>query len=107
MKLLTRNIIAKNLGNAKIQLKCTAKELGLSARNLQERLKNEGTNYKQLLTDTRVEYAFILLGSGMYKISEVSTLLGYRDASNFIRAFKRWTNRTPTEYFNTIVNTER
>jgi len=31
-------------------------------------------------------------------ITEIAFMLGFSDLSNFIRAFKRWTGKSPTEF---------
>ncbi len=32
------------------------------------------------------------------RIKEISQFLGYNEVSNFNRAFRRWTNTTPSRY---------
>ena len=75
-----------------------AHELCMTPRTLQRRLREEGTTFKRLLTELRMELAEHYLGAGRYTLSEISFLLGFSELSAFSRAFKRWTGRAPSEY---------
>ncbi len=72
-----------------------ARRLGMSARTLQRRLKDEDATFGELLDETRRETAIRLLEDAAMPISEVSFLLGFSDPSAFHRAFRRWTGVTP------------
>lgn len=52
-------------------------------------------NYIQIL---RLEAAKVKLTEGSLKISEISALCGFKDASYFTRCFKKRCGMTPTEY---------
>lgn len=73
-----------------------AQRLGLTARSLQRRLKEEGTSFKEVREEVRRELALRYLDDDM-SIAEVSFLLGFSEPSAFFRAFKRWTGVTPLE----------
>jgi AraC-like DNA-binding protein len=73
-----------------------ARRLGLTARSLQRRLKEEGTSFKEVREHVRHELAMRYLDEDL-AISEVSFLLGFSEPSAFFRAFKRWTGATPLE----------
>ena len=75
-----------------------AARLGTSLRNLQRRLAEEGTSYKNVLDDTRRGLARSYLAEGRHSISEVAYLLGFRAASSFTRAFRRWENLSPSDF---------
>jgi AraC-like DNA-binding protein len=75
-----------------------AEFLGLSPRTLQRKLKEEGTTYIQLLNDTRKELASQYISNSRLSISEISYLLGFAEPTNFTRAFRRWTGKSPSEY---------
>jgi len=75
-----------------------ARELGMSARNLQRHLSAEGTSFKQLLNDARVNLARNYVADGSMSVTEIAFLLGFADTSTFSRAFKRWTGKSPREY---------
>jgi AraC-like DNA-binding protein len=75
-----------------------AKQLGMSLRNLQRKLVDKGTTYKDLLDTTRKKLALDYIRQQHISFSETGYLVGFASVSNFNRAFKRWTNKTPTEY---------
>ena len=72
--------------------------LGMSARSLQRRLKEQGTSYVQVLRDTRRELAIGHLREPHCSVTEIAFLLGFEDASAFARAFRSWTGVTPSSF---------
>jgi len=75
-----------------------AGELGLSERTLRRRLSELGTSYQMLIEQLRRGRAVeLLLHSGL-PVEQIAAELGYEDPSNFGRAFRRWTGRSPREY---------
>ncbi|MAQ14686.1 MAG: hypothetical protein CMN30_07805 [Sandaracinus sp.] len=79
-------------------LEQTARKLGMAPRTLRRHLKDEGTGFSELLEGARRRDAMRLLDNPDLAAHEVATMLGYVDAANFTRAFRRWTGRTPTQY---------
>ena len=75
-----------------------AQSLGMSLRNLQRRLEEEGTSYRQALNDTRRDIARSYLDEGHTSVTEIAFLLGFADTSGFSRAFRRWTGLSPRTY---------
>ena len=75
-----------------------ARALGMSARNLQRHLADEGTSFKELLNEARVSLARTYVDEGRLSVTETAFVLGFADTSTFSRAFKRWTGMSPREY---------
>ncbi|MEO8604755.1 MAG: AraC family transcriptional regulator [bacterium] len=75
-----------------------ARGLGMSARNLQRHLADEGTSFKALLDDARVTLARDYVAEGRLSVTEIAFVLGFADTSTFSRAFKRWTAQSPREF---------
>lgn len=75
-----------------------ANALHMSLRSLQRRLKEEGTSYKDLVDETRRELAAHYMAESHLSINEITYLLGFSEPSNFSRAFRRWTGRSPSAY---------
>ena len=79
--------------------------LNMSVSTFHEKLKKEGTNYQQLLTQTRQELAEQYISQSELSLSEVAYLLGFTDSSSFSRAFKHWSGVSPREYRNSMFAT--
>ncbi|MBN1302972.1 MAG: AraC family transcriptional regulator [Anaerolineales bacterium] len=77
-----------------------ARDLMVSTRQLQGKLKEAGVTYRSLLDQVRKEMAARYLKEVSYY--ETAFLLGFADQSAFNHAFKRWTGMTPTEYQQTM-----
>ncbi|MBL4623972.1 MAG: AraC family transcriptional regulator ligand-binding domain-containing protein [Flavobacteriales bacterium] len=75
-----------------------ASHLNLSVRTLQRRLSEDGISFKSLLEQFKLEYAIDYLNNPVLTVSEIAYLLGYSNASTFIRAFKKQTGKTPKEH---------
>lgn len=75
-----------------------ARYMNTSSRTIRRYLAMEGTSYRDLLSDIREHKAINMLRTTNSSIGQIATELGYRDLSNFYRAFKSWTGRTPSSY---------
>lgn len=72
-----------------------ARELQLHPRTLVRRLAARNTSFQALYDEIRAHMAKRLLQGTPATVSQVAARLGYRDATVFIRAFRRWTGSTP------------
>ncbi|CZF78658.1 HTH-type transcriptional regulator VirS [Grimontia celer] len=75
-----------------------AKQLGLSLRNLQRKLNDQGTCYKDILDNTRKRLTMNYIRQPHMSISEIGYLVGFSNVANFNRAFRRWEGCAPGEY---------
>jgi len=75
-----------------------AQRLNTSLRSLQRRLKDEETNFKALMNETQQELAIQYIRDSTRTLGEIAYLLGFSEPSNFTRAFKRWTGKSPGEF---------
>ena len=75
-----------------------ARELGTSNRSLQERLKREGTSYREILSRVRKEMALNYLNADQTDLCDLAFLLGFSEQSAFNHAFKKWTGLSPKAY---------
>lgn len=89
---------------ASISTELVADLCGISTRSMQRRLQNEGTSFRLLIDEVKVKKAKGLLSNTEEKIQAISVVLGYADSSHFVRAFKRSTGLTPSEYRRYSVN---
>jgi AraC-like DNA-binding protein len=90
--------IHRDLMNGTPDIETIAERLHMSSRTLQRRLGERDTTFNELLDRTRHRLALKHLSNESLPIAEVAYLLGYSDTRAFLRAFKRWTNTTPTEH---------
>ena len=75
-----------------------AATLYVSERTLKRRLQEESASFQNLVDQVRLERARdFLTGTGM-NLNQIADVLGYADAANFTRAFKRWTGISPSHY---------
>ena len=75
-----------------------ASELGMSRATLYRRLKQEGTTFAEVADELRCRMASDYLSARKVSVNEAAYLVGFSEASSFVRAFRRWTGQTPTEY---------
>lgn len=72
----------------------------VSERTLIRRLKRGKTSYRCILDDVRKTLARDLLSNSTMTVARISWRLGYRDPSNFSRAFRNWFGVSPQQYRN-------
>lgn len=75
-----------------------AHTLFVSERTLKRRLHEENSRYQELVDQVRLERARELLARTTMNLGQIADALGYADAANFTRAFKRWTGVSPSQY---------
>jgi len=91
-------ILKRSLAGGHFDVRTVASELSMSDRTLQRRLTDEGTTFKQLLTQVRHEQARAYLADPNLDIKEVAFLVGYEDENSFYRAFRLWEGETPSNW---------
>lgn len=72
--------------------------LAMSNRTLTRRLSEAGVTYRDLVKKTQEKMAKEMLHKNTLSIGEIAFLTGFSEQSAFNRAFKKWTNLTPSEY---------
>jgi AraC-like DNA-binding protein len=93
-----KDIIGQLLPSGECSLEQVASTLDLQPRVLQLRLKREGSNYGQLLRETRQEVAEQHLRHGSLSVTDLALKLGFAETSVFSRSFKAWTGQSPREW---------
>ena len=74
-----------------------SRELGVSKRTLQRRLKDEDTSFNEQLNHTRELMVRSYLKMDM-TLDEIAFLINYSDAKSLSRAFRVWTGMSITDY---------
>jgi AraC-like DNA-binding protein len=93
-----REAIQAELRGGDPGLEAIARQLAMSPRTLQRRLRDQGVLFNDLLDAMRFRTAKSYLTHEDIAGAEVAYLLGFAEQSSFNHAFKRWAGVTPTEY---------
>ena len=80
-----------------LNLSVVASQLCMSERTLRRRLAQNEMSYQAILDDLRKQRALSLLGNVRMTLDEVAFEVGFSDAQNFRKAFKRWTGHGPRQ----------
>jgi AraC-like DNA-binding protein len=72
-----------------------AHSLHLSERTLRRHLAAAGRVFREIHDQLRTERALELLSAGALSVAEIGSEIGFSDAREFRRAFKRWTGTPP------------
>ena len=72
--------------------------VNIAPRTLQRRLSDEGISLSEVIDRWRFGKSIQYLDNDQMKIREISERLGYSNASNFERAFRRWTGTSPRKF---------
>ncbi len=75
-----------------------ARAMGMSRQTLYRRLQDEGVTFAEVLDGLRIRMARDYLAARRVTVNEAAYLLGFSEASSFVRAFKRWTGQTPSAF---------
>jgi AraC-like DNA-binding protein len=78
-------------------LAAVAKLLEVSDRSLRRQLREQGISFRGLLDELRTQIALKYLRTTRLANEDIALALGFSDAANFRRAFRRWTNKSPSE----------
>lgn len=93
-----RATIQKKLTGRRPLMQDIARELRISSRTLQRRLQEAGYSFQQVLEEARYQLARHYLTNSVLELNEAAYLLGYEDASSFVRAFRTWEGIPPAHW---------
>jgi AraC-like DNA-binding protein len=88
-------------------IEAVARQMATSTRTLSRTLQDIGTSFQKILDEVRQEIAIEYLTQSSLPVEEIALLLGYNDASNFRKAFKKWTKNTPRYYRGGVKDDEK
>ena len=92
------------LSDSDFTIESAARFVGLSRRAYQLALRDLSTSYGAILYNVRKETALRLLDATDEPVGRIAEKTGYRSVSNFSRAFKSWTGKTPTPFSSPAVH---
>jgi AraC-like DNA-binding protein len=82
------------------QMPQIANMLNFSPRTFRRRLDEEGQSFQKLLDRVRSEHATRYLQKTRLPLSSIAYMVGFSDASNFRRAYVKWTGQSPKDVRN-------
>ena len=95
--------ILQELHRGPVARERVARDLAVSERTLHRRLKEEGLTYAEVYNALRDRMAREYLTSGRTTVAEIAFLLGFSETSAFVRAFRRWTGLSPSDFRQTLI----
>ena len=96
---MIKDYISRNYMNDTLSVKDISGHVYLSTSYVCTFFKSEtGQTLNQYLTEYRMEKAKQLLSDPRYKISEISSKVGYTDGNYFGKSFKKYSGFSPSEY---------
>jgi AraC-like DNA-binding protein len=93
-----REVIRGTCQNGWLSIDRVAALAGISVRTLQRRLAEKDGVFSELVDQVRAELAVEMLKSTDASLAEIARETGYSEVTAFIRAFRRWTGKTPAEF---------
>ncbi|MGB3556446.1 MAG: AraC family transcriptional regulator ligand-binding domain-containing protein [Jannaschia sp.] len=93
--------ILPDLHEGALTMDAVARDLGMSRQTLYRRLKEEDVTFAEVHDDLRRRMALDYLAARKVSVGETAYLLGFSEASSFVRAFRRWTGVSPTAWLAT------
>lgn len=72
-----------------------ARRIGMASRTLRLQLERQGTSFRAVSREVRLEMARRYLAGGMLSVAEVAAIVGYRHVTSLHRAYREHFGRTP------------
>lgn len=85
-------------------LEDVASRFAMSRATLIRKLKKEGTQYRELLADVRLNHALDLMQSQPWSVIQLAQMCGYQSEERFSQRFRSKFGLTPSDYMRTLVN---
>lgn len=81
-----------------------ARHFAISRSTMIRKLKLEGTQYRQVLVDVRLNHALGLMQDGQNNVAMLAQLCGYQSEERFSQRFKGKFGLTPSDYIKTVAH---
>ena len=92
------NYVVKQLPEGMPSISQAARKFNMSPSTLKKHLNQEDANFTEICDTVRKNIAVKMISVQQKSLKEIGNHLGFSNSSTFNRAFKRWTNMSPTEY---------
>ena len=88
--------ISRNFADENLSLAAVAHSIATSRRQLQRVFAEQGTSFRKELQRARMAHAAKLLSQERLPVATVARLVGYRQAAQFSKAFRRHHGHPPS-----------
>jgi AraC-like DNA-binding protein len=95
---VVEDFLNKHLDDSNLNLAQAAAVCGISERALQRIFDDYGKSFTAFLSELKKARSIELLENSEMKIASIARSLGYLNTSNYCRAFRNWTGRSPSQY---------
>jgi AraC-like DNA-binding protein len=93
-----REYVVHRLARGTAPFEDVARHFRMSSKTLERRLRDRDTSYRGLVDGVRCDLAKHYLTDTDMRLPQIAYLLGYSEPGPLVRAFRRWTARTPMQY---------
>jgi len=93
-----RILLERRMGSGRISSTAAAAMVGMKQNQLARRLSRFDTDISTEIRRAEVAFAQHRLSHSRLSVGDIAAALGYTDAANFARAFRKVTGMTPTQY---------
>ena len=93
-----RSLIVEGLARGAVHIDTVASRLSLSSKTLERRLGERGESFSALSDAIRQDFAKQYLRETDFRLEQIAYLTGYSEPAALVRAFKRWTGKTPMAF---------
>ncbi|MFH0259143.1 helix-turn-helix transcriptional regulator [Vibrio barjaei] len=83
-------------------LETVAQHFAMSRATLIRRLKQDGTQFREVLAEVRLNHALFLIQNGSYNVALLAQSCGYQSEGRFSQRFKGKFGLTPRDYIKTV-----
>ncbi len=91
------SVIRRDFGDERLSLGAVAYSIATSRRQLQRVFAEQGTSFRRELQRVRMAHAAELLSQQRLPVAAVARAVGYREAAQFSKAFRRHHGHPPSE----------
>ncbi|MCL1058856.1 helix-turn-helix transcriptional regulator [Shewanella gelidimarina] len=84
-------------------LEAVAKRFAMSRATMIRKLKQESSQYREVLVEVRLNHSLYLMQNGHYNVAMLAQLCGYQSQGRFGQRFKGKFGQTPSDYIKTVV----
>lgn len=93
-----RCVLTAQFGRGDLSEEGVAQQLSMGPRTLQRALSAEGTSFRKIRVQVLEARARMLLTDTDLDIAAIARALGYEEPNSFRRAFRAWTEQTPSAF---------